>query len=88
MVFFCTKDSEDVRFRKPTSRDYLESRTRQNSLVPKYEIPMSTFEEVESDGGVLRSNGTERFRNWQQQGARGHWAVMRTVLPAGVWENW
>ena len=36
----------------------------------------------------LRKNGTEGFRGWQEQSALGHWAVMRTVIPKEIWENW
>lgn len=38
--------------------------------------------------GLLLRNGTEAFRKWQLQSAMGHWAVMRTVLPREVWEDW
>jgi hypothetical protein len=36
----------------------------------------------------LSSNDTERFRGWQEKSAMGHWAVMRTVLPEKIWEDW
>ncbi len=56
--------------------------------MPKYEVDYSAFEVQQGDGGILSRNDTERFRGWQQQSALGHWAVMRTVIPPLVWENW
>ena len=57
-------------------------------LLPKHEVDDAVFEAQEGDGGLLLKNATERFRGWQQQSALGHWAVMRTVLPKEIWEDW
>jgi len=88
MVIFCTNAVDKVTFRKPTEADFLHSGARKVFLMPEHEVDEAIFIEVESDGGVLSRNDTERFKNWQQASALGHWAVMRTVLPDIVWENW
>jgi len=88
MVIFCTNAADKVTFRKPTETDFLHSGARKVFLMPEHEVDEAIFIEVESDGGVLSRNDTERFKNWQQASALGHWAVMRTVLPDIVWENW
>lgn len=61
---------------------------REMTLVPKHEVRYEDVGLREGDGGVLLRNGTERFGKWQQTSAMGHWAVMRTVLPREVWEEW
>ncbi|KAE8444237.1 hypothetical protein EG329_000737 [Mollisiaceae sp. DMI_Dod_QoI] len=100
MVIFCTNASpfsksassqgQKLTFRKPTDRDFLGSGARKMYLLPQHEVEESVFEmkEGDVDEGVLLRNGTERFRVWQQKSALGHWAVMRTVLPAEIWEDW
>ena len=57
-------------------------------LLPKHEVDEQYAQLEEGDGGVLSRNDTERFREWQQLSALGHWAVMRTVLPGEIWEAW
>ncbi len=88
MVIFCTNAAAEVRFRDPREADFLGSRARRMFLLPKHEVNYEMFREVESDGGVLRKNDTERFRGWQEQSALGHWDIMRTVLPKEIWEDW
>ena len=88
MVIFCTNAAESVTFRKPTAKDMLNSGARKMHLLPTHEVDESVFEMLDSDGGILRANATERFRPWQEKSAMGHWAVMRTVLPDNIWEGW
>lgn len=88
MVIFCTNSEDPVTFRKPTEADFLGSGARKAYLLPKHEVQEDVFISLESDGGVLLKNDTERFRGWQQTSALGHWAVMRTVLPKEIWEDW
>jgi len=88
MVIFCTNAADKVTFRKPVEADFLHSGAREMFLLPQHEVDEAVFAEIESDGGILSRNDTERFKGWQQKSALGHWAVMRTVLPAKVWENW
>jgi hypothetical protein len=91
MVIFCTNSASPITFRTPIEKDFLGSGARQMFLLPKHEMVPSGFgsrESVDEDGGLLYSNNTERFRVWQQEGALGHWGVMRNVLPAKIWEDW
>lgn len=95
MVIFCTKFKDTLpgphgplTFREPVVEDMLNSRARVEYLMPKFEIEDKVFWEKPGDADVLRKNDTSRLTQWQQQSALGHWAVMRTVLPKYVWENW
>lgn len=88
MVIFCTNQASPITFRSPVEADFLKSGARRMFLLPKHEVKAEHIELRENDGGFLRSNGTERFRGWQETSAMGHWAVMRTVLPKEVWEEW
>jgi hypothetical protein len=88
MVIFCTNGADEVTFRTPNPKDLLGSGAREMFLLPRYEVEGSVFEMEEGDGGVLSRNDTERFRGWQEKSALGHWAVMRTVIPDGIWESW
>ncbi|KAL2062809.1 hypothetical protein VTL71DRAFT_5881 [Oculimacula yallundae] len=104
MVIFCVKpttssssipsdpstssNTPTVTFRDPVEKDFLGSRARQAYLLPIHEVDYEAFGFKEGDGGVLRRNDTQRFKAWQEESAKGHWAVMRTVIPEGVWENW
>ncbi|KAG9243199.1 S-adenosyl-L-methionine-dependent methyltransferase [Calycina marina] len=87
MVIFCINSDAPINFRKPVPRDFLSSGTRESFLVPKHEV-LEEHMAIQEEDGVLLRNGTERFRKWQEQNALGHWAVMRTVLPKEIWENW
>ncbi len=87
VVIFCTKARGPVTFRKPVNADMLNSRSRRAFLVPIHEVSDSDFlskEEVR----LVRNNDTEQLSKHHEQSALGHWAVMRRVLPAKVWENW
>ncbi len=88
MVIFCTNAASEIKFRKPTTADFLGSQARKMFLLPQHEVMGSVFAEIKGDGGVLSKNDTERFRPWQQKSALGHWAVMRTVIPEEIWEDW
>ena len=87
-MIFCTNSGEAVTFREPTQADFLGSGARKAYLLPIHEVREEAFAPVESDGGILLRNDTARFRGWQQKSALGHWAVMRTVLPKEIWEDW
>ncbi|GAO16302.1 hypothetical protein UVI_02016890 [Ustilaginoidea virens] len=87
MVVFC-KNSVDspLTFRRPTPKDYLESSARREFLQLTNEVP-----EAEILGGnqeLVRRNGTEKVAKWSVKSALGHWALMRTAVPAKVWERW
>lgn len=96
IVIFCTKFSAEetegkkgIAFREPTEEDFLGSGARRRYLMPEHEIFAEAFLGEESDpSDVLRANETERLSEWQKKSAVGHWEVMRTVLPAWIWEKW
>lgn len=87
MVIFCKKTTTPLKFRRAIDRDFLHSLARREFLEPKHEIQLADFLAGE-DTGMLRKNNTASFEKWHQTSARGHWAVMRTVLPASIWERW
>jgi hypothetical protein len=88
MVIFCTNSEDPITFRSPVAKDFLGSGARREFLLPTHEVEKDEFALLEGDGGLLLRNDTERFRAWQQTSALGHWAVMRTVLPKEIWEDW
>ncbi|KAL3477715.1 S-adenosyl-L-methionine-dependent methyltransferase [Aspergillus californicus] len=92
MVIFCTKmpsSSMGLTFREPVPADYLGSRFRSRYLVPKHEIYKERFESIETGGRkLLTAKEVGRLHKYQDRGALEHWAIMRTVLPDAVWENW
>lgn len=89
MVIFCTKaTSGSIKFRKPKEADYLGSEARKKFLLPQHEVSRDEYALQESDAGILRRNDTGRVEKWHQKSAVGHWALMRTVLPAVIWESW
>jgi hypothetical protein len=88
MVIFCTNQASPITFRKPTSKDLLKSEARKMFLLPEHEEMGSYVDIKEDDGGLLMRNDTGRFKGWQEASAKGHWAVMRGVLPKEVWEQW
>lgn len=86
MVFFCRKPAtQAVKFRKAVNADFLGSGLRKAYMVPKHEIAASEFK---TEGEILTIKNAGLLQKYQVQSAVGHWKVMRTVLPDGVWENW
>ncbi|KAK6613903.1 spermine spermidine synthase [Botrytis cinerea] len=82
-----------ITFRKPIEKDFLRSNARRAFLLPKWEIEDEELKLGEEKGeeafaGVLRRNETGRLQEWQVKSAKGHWGVMRGVLPGGVWIDW
>jgi hypothetical protein len=54
--------------------------------MPQHEVDIK---ELTSGGTDIMKRGQEHaLAKWQSRSAVGHWAVMRTVMPARVWENW
>ncbi|KAL2822185.1 S-adenosyl-L-methionine-dependent methyltransferase [Aspergillus cavernicola] len=95
MVIFCTKSttfsssSTALTFRDPIPADFLGSRFRSRYLLPKHEVDQARFENVEQGGRkLLYEKEVGRLHKYQDRGALEHWAIMRTVLPEAVWENW
>ncbi|PFH62384.1 hypothetical protein XA68_13823 [Ophiocordyceps unilateralis] len=89
MVIFCTKSNAPLTFRRPTQADHLESATRKQFLNLDHEMLESEFlSRDEDETTILRRNDTSAVEKWHEQGALGHWAIMRRMLPASVWERW
>ncbi|KAI0116036.1 S-adenosyl-L-methionine-dependent methyltransferase [Hypoxylon sp. NC0597] len=88
VIVFCTKTGDKVTFRKPAEADFLDSLARRAYLLPKHEVDESAFSATAADAGILRANETEKLAKWHDQSALGHWAVMRTVIPSYIWQNW
>ncbi|KAL6718771.1 Two-component response regulator SSK1p [Lecanora helva] len=85
LVMFCRKTTEAFTFRKPHEADLLGSPARREHLFPQNEItdmkPMA-----KENCSILRNGRTEWLEASQLRSARGHWYVMRKVLPDIVWE--
>lgn len=91
MVIFCVKNDlgmgkEAVGFREATSKDWLGSIARRNFLQPRDELEVK-FEYVEGAQVMGRADVAE-LEAYHEEGAVSHWKIMRSVLPAGVWEMW
>jgi hypothetical protein len=92
MVIFCRKSSTPFAFRKPSEPDLLGSNSRRYVLVPQHEVNATQAymsEEGWKDRVIKRGGqGVKVLERYHARGAVGHWDVMRTVIPARVWENW
>ncbi|PGH34868.1 hypothetical protein GX50_02318 [[Emmonsia] crescens] len=89
MVIFCKRTDSPLEFRNPTEADFLGSKSREMYLMPEFEIDAESFEKVEEgQQSVLAVGHVGDLVRWHSQSAAGHWSIMRTVLPASVWENW
>ena len=87
MVIFCKMiATTPLRFRRPHKADFLGSKMRESHLLPKYEIDPSLFKT--SGKQILKAGGVGVLGAYYNQNAIGHWKLMRTVIPASVWENW
>ncbi|KPM42562.1 hypothetical protein AK830_g3961 [Neonectria ditissima] len=87
MVIFCQKTAGELAFRQPVRGDYHESRSRHVFLEPRHEIPESVWLEGK-DKSILAKNNTAKVTKLHQKSAVGHWTIMRTVIPAKIWELW
>lgn len=92
MVVFCTKSSNPIRFREAVKEDWAGSLSRREYVPPPKELEMSlsdvTGGGVVKEGEVLKKGEEWRVEKYHPELAMRHWAIMRTVLPDGVWENW
>ncbi|KAL5598582.1 hypothetical protein BROUX41_003492 [Berkeleyomyces rouxiae] len=87
MVIFCRKSAEPIEFRAATDADFLGTSTRKLTLQPRFEVHDDDFKAVGETGLVTR-NDTSQLEQYRDSSARGHWIIMRTVLPSFVWERW
>ncbi|KAF2770460.1 S-adenosyl-L-methionine-dependent methyltransferase, partial [Teratosphaeria nubilosa] len=93
VVVFCRNSPGEVKFRQPSRKDFLGSKSRETYLLPKAEwevqFPLRTNGSMTVDVSrheVLKK-GDERLWTAQvEESAIRHWRVMRNVLPAKVWE--
>lgn len=86
---FCTKAATPYTFRAPTESDLLGSHARRRFLSPRYEINLERYwGENSADGPILAQKNISALDAWQRISAVGHWGVIRTVVPAAVWENY
>lgn len=90
MVIFCQNSPTRLTFRPPTPGDYLGSGARQQFLLPRWEIDPATFGRGrgEEEEVLLRTGRTAELERHQTRSAVDHWAIMRRVLPAEVWQLW
>lgn len=92
MVIFCyPSSSEPITFRQPVEADYLGSQSRRHYLLPRPELELrfpSTEETERLKTKTLTTSNLREFEKKQKKSARRHWEIMRTVVPAAVWENW
>ncbi|KAI4182745.1 MAG: hypothetical protein LQ346_006495, partial [Caloplaca aetnensis] len=77
-------------FRAPTPADLRGSQARAQHLLPRWEVPPPHYsaQPGEEDRRVIRAEDVRGLRAGQAESARGHWKVMRSVLPDEAWENW
>ncbi|KAL6711644.1 hypothetical protein ACN47E_004578 [Coniothyrium glycines] len=91
MVIFCVKNDNGlgkkaVTFRDATSEDLLGSIARQNFLQPREELEVKYS--YTKGSSVMGKNDVGELEKYHKEGAVSHWKIMRSVLPAGVWEMW
>ena len=87
LVLFCRRTAEPFRFRQPVEADFLGSPARRENLLPRHEV-RDVKRMVSEKGRIIRRGETKWLEEYQVKSARGHWYVMRKVLPDVVWENW
>ncbi|KAL5118682.1 hypothetical protein ACEQ8H_003359 [Pleosporales sp. CAS-2024a] len=94
MVVICVKKDggkgkKAIRFRQPRQEDYLGSIARQNFLMPQRELEVKyDYVKPEDGGKTMGRADVGELEKYHKEGAVSHWRIMRTVLPAGVWETW
>ncbi|KAH7377735.1 S-adenosyl-L-methionine-dependent methyltransferase [Pyrenochaeta sp. MPI-SDFR-AT-0127] len=94
MVVFCVKNDHGkgklaVQFREAERDDFLGSIARRNFLQPSEELEVKyQFVRPEDGGKVMGRADVGELEKFHKEGAVSHWRIMRTVLPAGVWEMW
>ncbi|KAL9627940.1 MAG: hypothetical protein Q9204_006223 [Flavoplaca sp. TL-2023a] len=86
LVLFCRLVPSAFTFRQPIKADFLNTQARKHHLLPRHEVNPQIF--YGKGEQLVRKNNTYLLRESQLSGARGHWAVMRSVVPDAVWENW
>lgn len=94
MVVFCLKQDGGkgkgaLTFREATERDFRGSLARKSYLEPKPHLEVMYQYLAKHQGGrEMKNADVGELEKYHQEGAVSHWRIMRTVLPAGVWEMW
>lgn len=87
-VLFCRKEDAAFSFREPTEKDFLGSQARRDHLLPKLQVLIDKFLEGREEAPLITKETMKGFKKAQEKSQRGHWHVMRGVVPDSVWENW
>lgn len=87
-IVFCRNTAGPIRFRKPTAADFQDSLIRKDHLLPKPAQRIEFPARAHQSEAVLDSKDLLKWRKSQAESAKRHWQVMRTVLPAAVWESY
>jgi hypothetical protein len=93
MVVYCIKTPTEIEFRLPTNDDYLNSMARRQFLPPDEGLEIKLGELGGTDRkwtqyDILARGNESLVEEHHGPSAMRHWRIMRTVLPAAVWENW
>ncbi|KAF2454099.1 spermine/spermidine synthase family protein [Lineolata rhizophorae] len=101
MVVFCTRSAAALKdgrmqFRRPTDAEVGKSIARRQNMWPKpeLEIPYVRPEGLEAGGAwkgderVVTRARTDKLSEGHRESVISHWKIMRTVVPAKVWEMW
>lgn len=86
-IVFCRNTPGQITFREPKSSDYLGSLSKRSYLLPKSDQRVAkTWLGKDTAGDVLLAKDINKWKRAQEQSAMKHWRIMRTVLPARIWE--
>ncbi|KAI5306566.1 hypothetical protein KEM56_000261 [Ascosphaera pollenicola] len=88
LMIFCKRTISPIEFREANEDDYLGSLSRKSYLQPELEINPGLFATADILMEVLTEEDAQALTMWHPQSAANHWKIMRSVLPAGVWESW
>lgn len=94
MVLICVKNDHGkgnaaITFREPVQKDFLGSIARSNFLMPREELEVEyKYVKPEDGGRMMGKSDVGELEKYHKEGAVSHWKIMRSVLPAGVWEMW
>jgi hypothetical protein len=93
MVIYCTKSTANIEFRMTTNEDYLGSMARRKFLPPDESLEMQLVEIGGQDRRwtheeILQRGNESIVEEYHSEAAIRHWEIMRTVMPAGIWELW
>jgi hypothetical protein len=93
MVIYCIKTPGEIEFRATSNDDYLGSMARRQFLPPDESLQMRLVEIGGQDRrwtheDILKRGNESIVEEYHSEAALRHWQIMRTVMPAGIWELW